>query len=108
MDENLTTKLDLASVAKTVAETDRRRAIVQEKLSQAQSVIEALDAESKSLQESVLELKRDPRERRRNGLARSSDRRPPARDRGPSCAHRCGRRAALGERAQVGVDRHGA
>lgn len=58
MDE-ATTKLDLATVAKTVAETDRRRVLVEEKLVQAQSVVEALNAESKSLQESVLELKRD-------------------------------------------------
>jgi len=59
MDEMTISEIDLATVAKTVAETDRRRALVQEKLSQAQSVVEALDAESKSLHESVLELKRD-------------------------------------------------
>jgi hypothetical protein len=59
MDEMTITEIDLATVAKTVAETDRRRVLVREKLDQAQSVVEALDAESKSLQESVLELKRD-------------------------------------------------
>ena len=59
MDETTITEIDLATVAKTVAETDRRRVLVREKLDQAQSVVEALDAESKSLQESVLELKRD-------------------------------------------------
>jgi len=59
MEETTVTEIDLATVAKTVAETDRRRVLVQEKISQAQSVVEALDAESKSLHESVLELKRD-------------------------------------------------
>jgi tetratricopeptide (TPR) repeat protein len=59
MDETIITKIDLATVAKSVAETDRRRALVEEKLNQAQSVVESLNAESKSLQESVLELKHD-------------------------------------------------
>ena len=59
MDEANISKIDLATVTKTVAETDRRRAMVEAKLSQAQSVVEALNAESKSLQESVLELKRE-------------------------------------------------
>lgn len=59
MDEMTISEIDLATVAKTVAETDRRRVLVREKLDQAQSVVEALDAESQSLQESVLELKRD-------------------------------------------------
>jgi hypothetical protein len=59
MDESTVMKIDLASVAKSVAETDRRRVLVEEKLTQAQSVVEALNAESKSLQESVLDLKRD-------------------------------------------------
>lgn len=71
MEESIT-KLDLASVAKTVAETDRRRALVEEKLSQAQSVVEALNAESKSLQESVLELKRDLEETARAKDAESA------------------------------------
>ncbi len=59
MEEITTNKLDIAAVTKTVAETDRRRALVEEKLNQAQSLVEALNAESISLQESVLDLKRD-------------------------------------------------
>jgi len=59
MEEMTIPEIDLATVTKTVAETDRRRALVREKLDQAQSVVEALDAESKSLQESVMELKHD-------------------------------------------------
>jgi len=58
MDEQPEPTIDLASVTKTVAETDRRRALVEEELTQAQTVVEALRARSLSLEESVLELQR--------------------------------------------------
>jgi tetratricopeptide (TPR) repeat protein len=48
--------VDLDSVTKSVAETDRRRALVEEELSQAQSIVESLKARSISLRDSVLEL----------------------------------------------------
>jgi tetratricopeptide (TPR) repeat protein len=48
--------VDLDSVTKSVAETDRRRALVEEELTQAQSIVESLKARSISLRDSVLEL----------------------------------------------------
>lgn len=50
--------VDLESVTKSVAETDRRRALVEEELNQAQSVVESLRARSSSLRDSVLDLQR--------------------------------------------------
>ena len=50
--------VDLESVTKSVAETDRRRALVEEELNQAQSVVESLKAHSISLRDSVLDLQR--------------------------------------------------
>gem|GEM_PF-4337915 len=50
--------VDLESVTKSVAETDRRRALVEEELTQAQSMIESLKARSTSLRDSVLDLQR--------------------------------------------------
>ena len=50
--------VDLDSVTKSVAETDRRRALVEEDLNQAQTVVESLKARSISLRESVLDLQR--------------------------------------------------
>lgn len=50
--------VDLESVTKSVAETDRRRALVEEELTQAQSVVESLKAHSISLRDSVLDLQR--------------------------------------------------
>lgn len=49
---------DLESVTKSVAETDRRRALVEEELNQAQSVVQSLRARSTSLRDSVLDLQR--------------------------------------------------
>ncbi|HLJ82555.1 MAG TPA: hypothetical protein VKT51_00090 [Candidatus Eremiobacteraceae bacterium] len=51
--------IDLLSVTKSVAETDRRRALVEDELTQAQSVVESLKARSTALSESVLELQRN-------------------------------------------------
>jgi flagellar biosynthesis chaperone FliJ len=51
--------IDLISVTKSVAETDRRRALVEDELTQAQSVVESLKARSTELSESVLELQRN-------------------------------------------------
>jgi hypothetical protein len=51
--------IDLISVTKSVAETDRRRALVEDELTQAQSVVESLKARSTALSESVLELQRN-------------------------------------------------
>ena len=73
MDETATNNVDLATVAKTVAETDRRRALVEQKLTQAQAVVEALNAESKSLQESVLDLKHDLEETTRAKQAETAE-----------------------------------
>jgi tetratricopeptide (TPR) repeat protein len=50
--------VDLESVTKSVAETDRRRALVEEELTQAQSMIESLKARGTSLRDSVLDLQR--------------------------------------------------
>jgi tetratricopeptide (TPR) repeat protein len=50
--------VNLESVTKSVAETDRRRALVEEELNQAQSVVESLKAHSLSLRDSVLDLQR--------------------------------------------------
>jgi predicted nucleic acid-binding Zn-ribbon protein len=50
--------IDLVSVTKSVAETDRRRALVEDELTQAQSVVESLKARSMALSESVLDLQR--------------------------------------------------
>ncbi|HKW44459.1 MAG TPA: hypothetical protein VJN22_02315, partial [Candidatus Eremiobacteraceae bacterium] len=52
------TIVDLESVTKSVAETDRRRALVDEELNQARSVVESLKAHSLSLRDSVLDLQR--------------------------------------------------
>jgi tetratricopeptide (TPR) repeat protein len=48
--------VDLESVTKSVAETDRRRALVEEELNQAQSVVASLKARSNALRDSVLDL----------------------------------------------------
>ncbi len=58
MSDQLDPTVDLATVTKSVAETDRRRALVEEELDQAQSVVESLKARSLSLSESVLDLQR--------------------------------------------------
>jgi tetratricopeptide (TPR) repeat protein len=50
--------VNLESVTKSVAETDRRRALVEEELDQAQSVVASLKAHSVSLRDSVLDLQR--------------------------------------------------
>lgn len=50
--------VNLESVTKSVAETDRRRALVEEELNQAQSVVASLKAHSVSLRDSVLDLQR--------------------------------------------------
>jgi len=50
--------VDLDSVTKSVAETDRRRALVEEELIQAQTIVESLKARSISLRDSVLDLQR--------------------------------------------------
>jgi tetratricopeptide (TPR) repeat protein len=50
--------VNLESVTKSVAETDRRRVLVEEELNQAQSVVESLKAHSISLRDSVLDLQR--------------------------------------------------
>jgi hypothetical protein len=50
--------VNLESVTKSVAETDRRRVLVEEELNQAQSVVESLKAHSMSLRDSVLDLQR--------------------------------------------------
>jgi predicted nucleic acid-binding Zn-ribbon protein len=59
MDDRHEPNADLASVTKRVAETDRRRALVEEELGQAQSVVEMLKARSLSLKESVVELQQE-------------------------------------------------
>lgn len=56
MDDRHEPNVDLASVTQRVAETDRRRALVEEELGQAQSVVEMLKARSLSLKESVVDL----------------------------------------------------
>jgi predicted nucleic acid-binding Zn-ribbon protein len=50
--------VDLDSVTKSVAETDRRRALIEDELSQAQSLVQSLKGHSESLRESVVDLQR--------------------------------------------------
>jgi tetratricopeptide (TPR) repeat protein len=50
--------VNLESVTKSIAETDRRRVLVEEELNQAQSVVASLKAHSTSLRDSVLDLQR--------------------------------------------------
>src|SRR5579862_7017142 len=58
MSDQLEANVDLLTVTKSVAETDRRRALVEEELKQAQSIVESLKTRSLSLSESVLDLQR--------------------------------------------------
>lgn len=56
MDANIEPTVSLSSVAKSVAETDRRRLLVEEELAQAHTLVEALKERSLSLKESVVDL----------------------------------------------------